>query len=75
LTGEIMADIWQKQAYREFREVFLKRKFVYDRAMAKVGTDLDGIDQLERAREQIKNAFRTLPVPKWCSSCPKMKGL
>lgn len=75
LTGEIMAEIWQKQAYREFREVFLKRKFVYDRAMVKVGTDLDGIDQLERAREQIKNAFRTLPVPKWCSSCPKMKGL
>ncbi len=67
-------EIWQSRPYREFRAIFQQRQLVYDREMAKVGVDLDGIEQLERARENIINAFAKLPPPECCVSCPKMEG-
>jgi MoaA/NifB/PqqE/SkfB family radical SAM enzyme len=74
LRSQSLDEIWQKKEYQEFRQVFLLRKRVYDKEMAKVGIDLDGIQQLERANLRIRKAFIDLPVPYCCSCCSKMEG-
>ncbi len=74
LNTESLPSISGKNEYRQFRQAFLQRKIVYDREMAKVGVDLNGIDQLEQAKSNIQRAFEDLPVPVCCTGCSKMEG-
>jgi hypothetical protein len=42
--------------------------------MARVGYDMDGIEQLERARELIRKSFLNNPPPEPCAGCSKLNG-
>jgi MoaA/NifB/PqqE/SkfB family radical SAM enzyme len=66
--------IRQSSTYRAFRNSFKERRAVYDREMAEIGIDLDGIENLERAQKRIRRAFKNMPVPDCCSRCVKMEG-
>ena len=74
ISQQRLKDIWNKPAYREFRHCFLKRQRLYRQALARVGYDMDGILQLERAKRKIKRDFIDNPVPSPCRQCPKLCG-
>ncbi|MEA2115992.1 MAG: radical SAM protein [Thermodesulfobacteriota bacterium] len=74
LSEKYLDLIWQTSDYRAFRKPFQRRLQVYEREIAKVGFGMDAIQKLERAKNHIRKAFLNLPVPEWCSSCPKMEG-
>ncbi|HHB77522.1 MAG TPA: radical SAM protein [Desulfobulbus sp.] len=74
IKTERLMDIWNKPAYREFRYCFLKRQRLYQQALARVGYDMNGIEQLERAKRKIKRDFIDNPVPSPCRQCPKLCG-
>jgi MoaA/NifB/PqqE/SkfB family radical SAM enzyme len=74
LSKDSLETIWQNEQFQAFRKPFKVRLKLYEQEMAKVGVDLDGIDQLERAKKRIQQAFTNIPVPECCSCCAKIKG-
>ncbi len=74
IKKESLADIWNSTAYREFRSCFVKRQRLYQQALARVGYDMDGIEQLERAKRKIEKDFIDTPAPFPCRQCPKLHG-
>ncbi len=74
ITNEPLEEIWNRQHYRKFRQCFADRTVEYQKALARVGYDMDGIEQLEKAREHIRQAFIDNPVPEACLGCAKLKG-
>ena len=73
--GEQSLDaIWQSRTYTNFRECFARRGKIYQQVMAGVGYDMDGIEQLEQARELIKRSFLKNPTPQPCAGCSKLNG-
>lgn len=67
-------EIWQQNSYRQFRDRFKTRLHIYQKALASVGYDMDGIEQLESAREKIQKAFLKNPPPDPCLGCSKLNG-
>lgn len=74
IAAESLDTIWNRKPYQEFRNIFAKRIAIYQKALAGVGYDLDGIEQLERAREDINRGFSRNRVPDPCTGCPKLQG-
>lgn len=74
LNEDSLDRIWQSKPFQTFRKSFQRRLDVYEREMAKVGLNMDAIERLEQAKDRIRKAFESRPVPEWCSGCPKMKG-
>jgi MoaA/NifB/PqqE/SkfB family radical SAM enzyme len=73
--GEQSLDaIWQSRTYTDFRGCFARREKIYRQAMAGVGYDMNGIEQLERARELIRKSFLNNPPPEPCAGCSKLNG-
>lgn len=73
--GEQSLDaIWQSSTYTSFRECFARRGEIYRQAMAGVGYDMNGIEQLEQARALIKRSFLENPPPQPCAGCSKLNG-
>lgn len=69
-----LKDIWNKSAYKEFRISFIKRQRLYQQALARVGYDMNGIEQLELAKRKIRKGFADNPAPLPCRQCPKLCG-
>lgn len=67
-------EIWHSSAYLDFRALFQKRVNIYGKAMVRVGYNMDGIQQLDRALQKINNGFSTHPPPHCCTHCYKMDG-
>jgi len=74
INSESLKQIWNRRDYVEFRQCFARRQKEYQKAIARVGYDMDGIEQLERARKQIRRSFADNPVPEPCLGCAKLKG-
>lgn len=74
LQDEDLDTIWNTPEYTDFRTRFKRRVEMYQHAMSKVGYDMDGIEQLEQARNRIRQAFRTHPPPDPCRNCTKLGG-
>ncbi len=66
--------IWNSESYRDFRNCFMRRVTIYQQALARVGYDMDGIEQLERAKEHIQEEFAHNPPPNPCVGCNKLLG-
>lgn len=74
LHHESLAHIWNRSEYRKFRQILADRLALYNRTMAKVGFDLDGLERLEQAKKIISRYFAEHPVPVPCRQCLKMQG-
>jgi MoaA/NifB/PqqE/SkfB family radical SAM enzyme len=74
INNDPLEKIWNRQGYRKFRQCFAGRKEVYQKALARVGYDMDGIEQLEKAKVHIRRAFVDNPVPGPCVGCAKING-
>ena len=66
--------IWQKPEYRSFRKVFRQRLEVYEKEIGRVGCGMDAFAKLDLARNRIRKAFLSRPVPECCRNCPKIEG-
>ena len=74
ITTEPLNEIWNSRAYQDFRNCFMRRVAIYRQALARVGYDLDGIEQLEREKGRICEAFSHNPPPEPCDGCRKLVG-
>jgi len=74
ITTEPLNEIWNSELYQDFRNCFMHRVTIYQQALARVGYDMDGIEQLERAKEQIRETFSHNPPPEPCADCTKLVG-
>ena len=74
LREEELEDIWNKEKYRNFRNIFDNRCKFHDEQLAKVGYSMEGAQQLEDARNNIRNYFNSHQPPPSCSCCYKLEG-
>ena len=74
IQKESLGEIWNKSEYIQFRRSFIQRVKLYQQALARVGYDLDGIEQLEQAQRKIKKDFVDTPAPFPCRQCRKLCG-
>lgn len=67
--------IWQRQAYRRFRQFFAERVAAYETCMQGIRPNLDGLQRLEKAVMRLEVLFREqLPPPPACRGCPHLDG-
>jgi len=74
ITMEPLEKIWNSNFYKNFRSCFTRRVAIYQKALTRVGYDMDGIEQLERAKGHIREAFARNPPPDPCAGCNKLVG-
>ncbi len=74
LKSEKLEDIWNKEKYRNVRQLFADRCNFHDQQLAKVGYSMEGAQQLEHARNNIRNYFNRHLPPQPCSCCYKLEG-
>jgi len=74
INNQSLEEIWKRKSYREFRRCFTRREQEYQKALAGVGYDMDGIEQLERAQSHIRRAFVDNPAPEPCLRCARLNG-
>jgi hypothetical protein len=75
LADDDLETIWQREAYRRFRQYFTKRVAAYETCMQGISPDLDGLQRLEKAATRLDVLYRQqLPPPPACRGCPYLDG-
>jgi MoaA/NifB/PqqE/SkfB family radical SAM enzyme len=75
LAEHSLDEIWNQPAYRAFRDRFKQRVNAYERHMAGITPDLDGLAKLERSVERLETLFGSqLRPPEPCRRCPHLQG-
>jgi len=74
LHDQILPIIWNRPAYKRFRQDFARRVQFYETSLAGVGFDLDAPERLDRAKEMIAHFFADNPPPAACRNCLKIQG-
>lgn len=75
LAQDDLETIWQREAYRRFRQSFAKRVAAYESCLQGISPDLDGLQRQEKAVKRLEVLFREqLPPPPACRGCPHLDG-
>ncbi len=75
LGEDNLETIWQREAYRAFRQAFSRRVAAYESCMQGIRPDLEGLQRLEKAVRHLEVLFRDeLPPPRACRGCPHLEG-
>lgn len=69
-----LAEIWENQQYRQFRDTFRKRKDYRDRKLTGIGCSFAGSAQLDAAVAAITHYLSKHPPPHSCRACAKLDG-
>ncbi len=76
LNEEDMDTIWSRPDYRTFRQAFKDRIKIYEKCMAGITPDLEGMEQLQKRTDRLQHLFTTqYPAPAPCRICPHLWGL
>jgi MoaA/NifB/PqqE/SkfB family radical SAM enzyme len=75
LSEQSLDEIWNRPAYRAFRDIFQHRVEAYHHYLADIKPDSDGLAKLERAVVRLASLFkRRLAPPAPCCGCPHLEG-
>lgn len=71
---EGISGILEKPAWREFTQVFRRRKEIYTRAFGSMSSELSFTD-LKEAEERVEKLLNKNPLPETCVTCYKAYGI